>query len=85
MFEDLIYVLGKYHGWLFDGLLLTLQLLVIAVIFGSLLAVPLAIARTSKKLWVQAVPFGFIYLFWYAAYRTAIYDVLRRGPADCQY
>jgi len=63
MFEDLIYVLGKYHGGLFDGLLLTLQLLVIAVIFGSLLAVPLAIARTSKKLWVQAVPFGFIYLF----------------------
>jgi polar amino acid transport system permease protein len=63
MFEDLIYVLGKYHGWLFDGLLLTLQLLVIAVIFGSLLAVPLAIARTSKKLWVQAVPFSFIYLF----------------------
>ncbi|WP_073954932.1 ABC transporter permease [Thalassospira sp. TSL5-1] len=63
MFEDLIYVLDKYHGWLIQGLGLTLQLLVISVIFGSLLAIPLAIARTSKKVWVQAVPFSFIYVF----------------------
>ena len=63
MFEDLIYVLDKYHGWLIQGLGLTLQLLVISVIFGSLLAIPLAIARTSKKVWVQALPFSFIYVF----------------------
>ncbi len=63
MFEDLIYVLEKYHSWLIQGLGLTLQLLVISVICGSLLAIPLAVARTSKKVWVQAVPFGFIYIF----------------------
>ncbi|AUG52907.1 ABC transporter permease [Thalassospira marina] len=63
MFEDLIYVLGKYHSWLIQGLGLTLQLLLISVIFGSALAIPLAICRTSKKVWVQAVPFSFIYVF----------------------
>ncbi len=63
MFEDLIYVLEKYHSWLIQGLGLTLQLLVISVICGSLLAIPLAVARTSRKVWVQSVPFGFIYIF----------------------
>ena len=63
MFEDFIYVLTKYDVWLWRGFLLTIQLLAISVVFGTALAIPLAVARVSKNVWVQAVPFGFIYLF----------------------
>ncbi|OSQ48702.1 ABC transporter permease [Thalassospira alkalitolerans] len=63
MFEDLIYVLTKYDSWLWQGFLLTIQLLAVSVVFGSILAIPLAIARVSKLVWVQAVPFAFIYVF----------------------
>ncbi|WP_033069668.1 ABC transporter permease [Thalassospira australica] len=63
MFEDFIYVLTKYDVWLWRGFLLTIQLLAISVVLGTILAIPLAVARVSKNVWVQAVPFGFIYLF----------------------
>lgn len=63
MFEDFIYVLTKYDVWLWRGFLLTAQLLVISVAFGTVLAIPLAVARVSKKVWIQAVPFAFIYMF----------------------
>lgn len=63
MFEDFIYVLTKYDVWLWRGFLLTIQLLAISVVLGTALAIPLAVARVSKNVWVQAVPFGFIYLF----------------------
>lgn len=63
MFEDFIYVLTKYDVWLWRGFLLTIQLLAISVVLGTVLAIPLAVARVSKNVWVQAVPFGFIYLF----------------------
>ncbi|PKR59427.1 ABC transporter permease [Thalassospira lohafexi] len=63
MFEDFIYVLTKYDVWLWRGFLLTAQLLVISVAFGTVLAIPLAVARVSKKVSIQAVPFAFIYMF----------------------
>ncbi|NIY74376.1 ABC transporter permease subunit [Thalassospira sp. HF15] len=63
MFEDFIYVLGKYDTWLWRGFLLTIELLVISVTLGTLLAIPLAVARVSKKVWIQALPFAFIYVF----------------------
>jgi polar amino acid transport system permease protein len=63
MFEDFIYVLTKYDVWLWRGFLLTIQLLAISVLLGTVLAIPLAVARVSKNIWVQALPFGFIYLF----------------------
>lgn len=49
MFEDFIYVLGKYDTWLWRGFLLTIELLVISVTLGTLLAIPLAVARVSKR------------------------------------
>lgn len=63
MFEDFIYVLTKYDVWLWRGFLLTIQLLAISVVLGTVLAIPLAVARVSKNIWVQGIPFGFIYLF----------------------
>ncbi|MFH1803550.1 MAG: ABC transporter permease subunit [Pseudomonadota bacterium] len=63
MIEDLIYVLSRYHTWLWQGFLLTMQLLLVSVVLGTLLAIPLALGRVSKNIWIQAVPFGFIYLF----------------------
>lgn len=63
MFEDLFYVLEKYHTWLWKGLGLTLELLVISVVLGTLLAVPLAIARSSNSYWVRLFPWTYIYVF----------------------
>lgn len=63
MFDDLIYVLSKYHTWLWYGFELTVQLVVISVVLGTILAIPLAVARTSKKVWIQLLPFSFIYVF----------------------
>lgn len=41
----------------------TIGLVVLSGIFGLMLAVPLALARLSKRWWVQALPFGFIFFF----------------------
>ncbi|WP_019519571.1 ABC transporter permease [Faucicola boevrei] len=43
--------------------LTTIGLVVISGILGLMLAVPLGLARVSKKWWVQALPFGFIFFF----------------------
>lgn len=48
---------------LLEGAWLTLQLLFISGFFGVLLAVPLAIARTSTLLVVKALPFAYIFFF----------------------
>lgn len=41
----------------------TIGLVVLSGIFGLMLAVPLALARLSKRWWVQALPFSFIFFF----------------------
>lgn len=48
---------------LFKGLGLTLQLLVISLIIGFLLAVPLAIMAASKNSWLRVPVKTFIYIF----------------------
>ncbi|MBB4264911.1 ABC transporter permease [Roseospira visakhapatnamensis] len=48
---------------LLKGAWLTLQLLFISGFFGVLLAVPLAIARTSSLVLVRALPFAYIFFF----------------------
>ena len=48
---------------LLKGAWMTLQLLVISGVFGVLLAVPLAIARTSPRVAVKALPFAYIFFF----------------------
>ncbi|ELA08366.1 basic amino acid ABC transporter inner membrane protein [Moraxella macacae 0408225] len=43
--------------------LTTIGLVIISGILGLLLAIPLGLARVSKKWWVQTLPFGFIFFF----------------------
>lgn len=45
-------VITEWLGPLGEGLLLTLQLLAFSVLFGTLLAVPLALMRSSTKRWI---------------------------------
>ncbi|PAL17166.1 ABC transporter permease [Moraxella osloensis] len=48
---------------LLQGSIVTIELVVLSGLFGFMLAVPLALARLSKKPWVQALPFAYIFFF----------------------
>lgn len=48
---------------LLKGSILTIELVGISGILGFLLAIPLGLARLSKKWWVQALPFAYIFFF----------------------
>lgn len=48
---------------LLQGAWLTLELVAVSGVLGLLLALPLALARTSPRLWVQALPWAYIYFF----------------------
>jgi len=56
-------VIIKYLPRLFDGALLTLELVAIAVIAGLILALPMGIARASRHWYVRALPYGYIFFF----------------------
>jgi His/Glu/Gln/Arg/opine family amino acid ABC transporter permease subunit len=56
-------VIYKYLPKLFDGAILTLELVAIAVIAGLILAIPMGIARSSKYLAVRALPYSYIFFF----------------------
>ncbi|WP_395503402.1 ABC transporter permease [Ectopseudomonas mendocina] len=57
---ELIY---KYLPKMFEGALLTVELLAVAVIAGLILALPMGIARASKHWYVRALPYGYIFFF----------------------
>ncbi|MBH3341859.1 ABC transporter permease [Pseudomonas mendocina] len=57
---ELIY---KYLPKMFEGALLTVELLAVAVIAGLILALPMGIARASKRWYVRALPYGYIFFF----------------------
>jgi len=46
-----------------QGATLTLELVAIAVIAGLILAIPMGIARTSKKWYISGLPYGYIFFF----------------------
>ena len=56
-------VIWEYLPRLIDGMWLTLELVLLSAIAGILLAVPLALMRASKNLWIRALPWGYIYFF----------------------
>lgn len=56
-------VIYKWLPKFFQGAVLTLELVSIAVILGLLLAIPLGIARSSKLWFVRALPYGYIFFF----------------------
>ena len=48
---------------LLEGSILTIELVLLSGFLGFVLAVPLALARLSKRWWVQALPFAYIFSF----------------------
>lgn len=56
-------VIWEYMPRLIDGMWVTLELVIISAILGILLALPLALMRTSRKLWVMSLPWAYIYFF----------------------
>ena len=56
-------VIIKWLPRLSEGAVLTLELLAIAVILGLFIAIPLGIARSSQRWYVQALPYGYIFFF----------------------
>ena len=56
-------VIIKWLPKLAQGAILTLELVAIAVIAGLLLAIPLGIARSSRRWYVSAVPYAYIFFF----------------------
>jgi len=56
-------VIWEYMPRLIDGMWVTLELVIISAILGILLALPLALMRTSRKLWVKSLPWAYIYFF----------------------
>lgn len=56
-------VIYKWLPKFFQGAVLTLELVSIAVILGLLLAIPLGIARSSKLWFVRSLPYGYIFFF----------------------
>jgi polar amino acid transport system permease protein len=56
-------VIYKWLPKFFQGAVLTLELVGIAVILGLLLAIPLGIARSSKLWFVRAFPYAYIFFF----------------------
>ena len=56
-------VIIKWLPKLAQGATLTLELVALAVIAGLLLAIPLGIARSSRRWYVSALPYAYIFFF----------------------
>jgi len=46
-----------------EGLVVTIELLIISIIAGLLLAIPIGIAAASKSYWINIIPKSYIYFF----------------------
>ncbi len=82
-------VIIKWLPRLSEGALLTLELVGFSVVAGLLLAIPLGIARSSRHLWIRALPYGYIFFFrgtpllvqlFLVYYGAAQFDIVRHGP-----
>ncbi len=56
-------VILQYYPRLLVGAWTTIQLVVVSGLIGSLMAVPIGLARHSKSLWVYALPYSYIFFF----------------------
>ncbi len=56
-------LLVRFAPQLWDGTLVTLQLVGIAVLLGLVIAIPLGLARASKHWYIQALPYSYIFFF----------------------
>jgi len=53
----------KWLPKLLEGVYLTLELLGISVVVGLFIAIPIGIARSSKKLIIKIIPFSYMFFF----------------------
>ena len=81
-------VIIKWLPRLAQGATLTLELVAIAVLAGLILAIPMGIARTSKKWYISGLPYGYIFFFrgtpllvqlFLVYYGLAQFDVVRQS------
>ncbi len=56
-------VIVEYFPRLLTGMWTTLELVVVSGIIGSLLAVPIGLARHSDTIWIKALPYAYIFFF----------------------
>ena len=56
-------LLARYWPQLLDGLLVTLQLILVSFVLGALLAVPVTAARLAPNRVVRGIAFGYVYFF----------------------
>ncbi|MDI3323374.1 ABC transporter permease [Pontibacterium granulatum] len=56
-------VVIEYFPRLMQGALTTLELVLISGIIGSVLALPIGLARHSRRLWLRAIPYCYIFFF----------------------
>jgi polar amino acid transport system permease protein len=56
-------LLARYGPRMLDGLLVTVELVVLSVAFGAVLAMPIAFARLSQNRFLRALSFGYVYFF----------------------
>ena len=68
--DNFLFILNEYwqpfifwDGTEYSGLAVTLWVLVLSLLFGFILALPLSIARISKKRWISAPVWLFTYVF----------------------
>ncbi len=54
---------GRYAPRMLDGLLLTIQIVGLSILMGSILSLPIALARISKSLIIRKLAFGYVYFF----------------------
>jgi putative lysine/arginine/ornithine/histidine/octopine transport system permease protein len=56
-------LIERFLPQLWDGTLVTLQLVGLAVIIGLFFAIPLGLARASRHWYIRAVPYSYIFFF----------------------
>jgi polar amino acid transport system permease protein len=56
-------LLERYGAQLLGGLLVTIELVALSMLFGALLAIPLTAARLAKNRIIAAIAFGYVYFF----------------------
>jgi polar amino acid transport system permease protein len=56
-------LLQRYWDELLQGLLVTIELVVISILLGALIAIPIAAARLSRNRILRAASFGYVYFF----------------------
>lgn len=56
-------ILTRYGDRLVDGTLITLKLVALASLIGLVIAIPVAMARVSRRPWLWMPAYGYIYVF----------------------